>query len=423
MRGMQIHFLGGATTVTGSQFLLSTDRAQVLIDCGMFQGSPNESVRNRIPFGFDPAELDAVVLTHAHLDHCGLPAAARQGRLPGPDPRDGRDRRAGDARAARLGPPARGVRQARGALGEAPPATSRGRRPSRGGGLPGGGRPCRCGRFGGGRRRDGRRPRPSSGRGGRRPASTSRPTIEPSSPSPPHAWPRDPEAELRPQPPAIDIDLDAAAVHGQGRGTDARAFPADRLRRGARGRAGRLGDVPRCRPHPRLGDHPAARPGPRRRGARHRLLGRPRPARDADHPRPDLSDRRGLRPRRVDVRWPRTRTAGRGHPDPGRDGPPRRRGRMACCSCRRSRSAGRRRSCGSSTGSSSAARSRCCRSTSTRRWPSKASDIYRRHPEYYDEETARLLREGDTPLDYPNADRHQRRRRRRRRSSARRGRT
>jgi Cft2 family RNA processing exonuclease len=72
MRGMQIHFLGGATTVTGSQFLVTTERAKVLVDCGMFQGSPNESIRNRIPFAFTPSELDAVVLTHAHLDHCGL---------------------------------------------------------------------------------------------------------------------------------------------------------------------------------------------------------------------------------------------------------------------------------------------------------------------------------------------------------------
>jgi metallo-beta-lactamase family protein len=80
MLGMQIHFLGGATTVTGSQFLISSDRAKVLVDCGMFQGSPNESVRNRIPFGFDPAELDAVVLTHAHLDHCGrLPLLVKAG--------------------------------------------------------------------------------------------------------------------------------------------------------------------------------------------------------------------------------------------------------------------------------------------------------------------------------------------------------
>jgi metallo-beta-lactamase family protein len=69
---MQIHFLGGATTVTGSQHLLVTERAKVLIDCGMFQGSPNESIRNRLPFAYDPTELDAVLLTHAHLDHCGL---------------------------------------------------------------------------------------------------------------------------------------------------------------------------------------------------------------------------------------------------------------------------------------------------------------------------------------------------------------
>jgi len=72
MAAMEIRFLGGATTVTGSQFLLVTERARLLIDCGMFQGSPNESIRNRVPFAFDPAELDAVVLTHAHLDHCGL---------------------------------------------------------------------------------------------------------------------------------------------------------------------------------------------------------------------------------------------------------------------------------------------------------------------------------------------------------------
>lgn len=77
---MDIHFLGGATTVTGSRFLLTTARARVLIDCGMFQGSPNESIRNRIPLGFDPATLDAILLTHAHLDHCGLlPIVVREG--------------------------------------------------------------------------------------------------------------------------------------------------------------------------------------------------------------------------------------------------------------------------------------------------------------------------------------------------------
>ena len=80
MRRMDITFLGGATTVTGSQFLITTDRASVLVDCGMFQGSPNESIRNRVPFGFHPADLDAVVLTHAHLDHCGrLPLLVKAG--------------------------------------------------------------------------------------------------------------------------------------------------------------------------------------------------------------------------------------------------------------------------------------------------------------------------------------------------------
>lgn len=78
--GMELHFLGGAATVTGSQYLLVTERARVVVDCGMFQGAPNESIRNRIPLAYDPATIDAVLVTHAHLDHCGLlPVLVREG--------------------------------------------------------------------------------------------------------------------------------------------------------------------------------------------------------------------------------------------------------------------------------------------------------------------------------------------------------
>ena len=73
-------FLGGAKTVTGSKFLLDSGGTRVLIDCGLFQGGRELRRRNWEPPGVQPAEIDAVVLTHAHLDHCGyLPALVRQG--------------------------------------------------------------------------------------------------------------------------------------------------------------------------------------------------------------------------------------------------------------------------------------------------------------------------------------------------------
>ncbi len=63
---------GAAGGVTGSCFLVETASARVLVECGMFQGRRTEVARNRRPFPFDPRGLDAVVLTHAHIDHTGL---------------------------------------------------------------------------------------------------------------------------------------------------------------------------------------------------------------------------------------------------------------------------------------------------------------------------------------------------------------
>jgi metallo-beta-lactamase family protein len=77
---ISLQFLGAAGTVTGSQFLVTVGERSVLVECGMFQGSPEEVARNRLPFAFDASTLDAVLLTHAHLDHCGrLPALVRAG--------------------------------------------------------------------------------------------------------------------------------------------------------------------------------------------------------------------------------------------------------------------------------------------------------------------------------------------------------
>lgn len=67
-----LQFLGATRSVTGSCFLLQHGPSRILIDCGLVQGSHEATARNRLPFPFDPSTLDAVVLTHAHLDHTGL---------------------------------------------------------------------------------------------------------------------------------------------------------------------------------------------------------------------------------------------------------------------------------------------------------------------------------------------------------------
>jgi metallo-beta-lactamase family protein len=69
---MKLTFLGAAGEVTGSAFLVETDATRFLVDCGLFQGGRDADERNAAPFAFDPATLDFVLVTHAHLDHCGL---------------------------------------------------------------------------------------------------------------------------------------------------------------------------------------------------------------------------------------------------------------------------------------------------------------------------------------------------------------
>ncbi|MEI7563346.1 MAG: MBL fold metallo-hydrolase [bacterium] len=69
---MKITFCGAAQFVAGSCYLIQTGTTKFLIDCGMYQG-PKEVMRmNYEPFMFDPREIDFVLLTHAHIDHCGL---------------------------------------------------------------------------------------------------------------------------------------------------------------------------------------------------------------------------------------------------------------------------------------------------------------------------------------------------------------
>ena len=77
---MRITFLGAAGTVTGSKFLVSTGTRNILVDCGLFQGLKTLRLRNWRPFPIEPSTIDAVVLTHAHLDHTGyLPVLVRHG--------------------------------------------------------------------------------------------------------------------------------------------------------------------------------------------------------------------------------------------------------------------------------------------------------------------------------------------------------
>ena len=70
---MKISFHGAARCVTGSKHLIELDNGKkLLLDCGMFQGHPREADQLNRDWGFEPSEIDYLILSHAHIDHCGL---------------------------------------------------------------------------------------------------------------------------------------------------------------------------------------------------------------------------------------------------------------------------------------------------------------------------------------------------------------
>ena len=77
---MKIQFCGASTGVTGSCHLITTDNHRILLDCGQFQGGKAQEAMNYEEFPFDPAEIDCLILSHAHIDHCGrIPLLFKRG--------------------------------------------------------------------------------------------------------------------------------------------------------------------------------------------------------------------------------------------------------------------------------------------------------------------------------------------------------
>ena len=77
---MRIHFFGAAQNVTGSKYLLEINGKRLLLECGFFQGKRADTYEKNLKFPFDPRSIDAVILSHAHIDHSGnLPNLIKSG--------------------------------------------------------------------------------------------------------------------------------------------------------------------------------------------------------------------------------------------------------------------------------------------------------------------------------------------------------